>query len=45
MEDEEATRLVLEVLFDIRGRVYDIHVALLGEDEDDDGEEEEEADP
>jgi hypothetical protein len=39
VQDEEATRLMLESLFDIRSRVRDIHYELFG---DDDGEEEEE---
>ncbi len=38
VEDEEATALMLEALFEIRGRVRAIHYAVV---EDDDGEEEE----
>ena len=38
VDDEEATTLILEALFEIRGRVRDIHYAVL---EDDNGEEEE----
>jgi hypothetical protein len=40
VEDEDATALMLEALFEIRGRVRAIHYAVV---EDDDGEEEEEA--
>jgi hypothetical protein len=39
VQDEEATRLMLESLFDIRSRVRDIQYELFGGD---DGEEEEE---
>jgi hypothetical protein len=39
IEDEEATRLMLEALFDIRTKVSEIHTEIFGED---DGEEEEE---
>jgi hypothetical protein len=41
VEDEEATHLMLETLFELRWRVREIHYELLG---DDNGEEEEEAD-
>ncbi len=41
VDDEETTHLMLEALFEIRGRVRDIHYAVV---EDDDGEEEEEED-
>jgi hypothetical protein len=37
--DEEATQLILETLFEIRGHVRAIHYAVV---EEDDGEEEEE---
>jgi hypothetical protein len=40
VEDNEATRLTLETLFELRWRVRDIHDVVV---EDDDGEEEEEA--
>jgi hypothetical protein len=40
VEDAEATQLMLEPIFDIRGRVRDIHEAIFGGE---DGEEEEEA--
>lgn len=33
-DDTEATQLMLETLFDIRVALYDIHDAILGEDED-----------
>ena len=42
MRDAEATRLMLEALFDIRGKVRDIHDVVVGED--DGGAEEEEED-
>jgi hypothetical protein len=32
VEDEEATKLILESLFDIRAAVFEIHDALFGED-------------
>jgi hypothetical protein len=38
--DDEATRLVLDAMFEIRGRVRDIHAAILGEDDDDEETEE-----
>jgi hypothetical protein len=38
--DEEATQLMLEALFDIRGKVTDIHEDIFGREEDDDEEEE-----
>jgi hypothetical protein len=41
VEDNEATQLILETLFEIRGRVRDIHYAVV---EDECGEEEEEDD-
>jgi hypothetical protein len=40
VEDEEATQLMLEALFELRWRVRNIHYAVV--DEDGDGEEEEE---
>ena len=43
MEDEEATQLVLEPLFDIKAAVHDIHRFLLGDDEDEEEETEEDA--
>ena len=39
MEDEEATKLILESLFDIRVAVFDIHDALFGEDHGEEAEE------
>ncbi|HEY7604931.1 MAG TPA: hypothetical protein VH760_11775 [Gaiellaceae bacterium] len=38
MEDPEATALMLEALFDIRGAVYEIHDAVVewGDDEEED---------
>ncbi len=43
MEDDEATQLTLEALFDVRAKVSEIHAVVVGnEDEDDDEEEEEE---
>jgi hypothetical protein len=42
MEDEEATRLILETLFDVRAAVFAMHDALLG-DEGSDGDEEEDS--
>jgi hypothetical protein len=33
--DLEATRVILETLFDIRGAVFDIHAALFGNGDDD----------
>jgi hypothetical protein len=44
VEDEEATTLVLEALFDIRAAVYEIHDVVTWKDEDEDAEEEEEDD-
>jgi len=45
VEDVEATRLMLEGLFDLKVKVSEIHaVVVWGDDEDDDGEEEEEED-
>jgi hypothetical protein len=34
MGDDEATRLLLDAIFEIRGRVREIHAAILGEDDD-----------
>ena len=34
VDDPEATQLILETLFDVRGAVYEIHGAILGEDDD-----------
>lgn len=42
MDDEEATTLMLEALFDIKAAVYEIHDVVVWRDEDDDAEEEEE---
>jgi hypothetical protein len=39
--DPGATHLVLEVLFDIRAKVIEIHDEIVGYDEDDEEEEEE----
>jgi hypothetical protein len=36
VEDDEATQLVLEALFDIKAAVYDIHDVLIEPPEDDD---------
>ena len=44
VEDEEATTLMLEALFDIRAAVYEIHDVVVWNDEDEDAEEEEEND-
>ena len=44
VDDEEATTLVLEALFDIRAMVSDVHEIVMGMDEDDNGEEEEDED-
>lgn len=41
MEDEEATRLILETLFDVRAAVFAMHDAILGDDGRADDEEEE----
>jgi hypothetical protein len=41
VEDSEATQVILETLFDLRVAVFEIHDAILGEDDD---EEETEAD-
>ena len=38
MEDNEATQLMLEALFDIRAAVYEIHGVLIEPPEDDDEE-------
>jgi hypothetical protein len=32
VEDEEATRLILETLFDVRAANFAVHDALLGDD-------------
>ena len=42
MDDTEATRLMLEALFDIRAKVTEIHEETLGPDDDDEEEEEQE---
>jgi len=39
-EDEEATQLMLEALFDIKAAVNDIHRALLGGDDEEEETEE-----
>jgi hypothetical protein len=44
VEDAEATQLMLETLFVVRGKVSEIHAVVVGIDEDDDAEEEEEED-
>ena len=41
MEDEVATRLILETLFDVRAAVFAMHSALLGDEGSDEDEEEE----
>ena len=38
MEDEEATQLMLEALFDIKVAVYEIHRVLLGGEDDEEEE-------
>ena len=38
--DEEATRLMLEALFDIKAAVYEIHQALFGDDDEEEETEE-----
>jgi hypothetical protein len=38
--DDEATRLLLDATFEIRGRVREIHGAILGEDHDEEETEE-----
>jgi hypothetical protein len=38
--DEEATRLMLEALFDIKAAVFEIHKALFGEDDEEEETEE-----
>lgn len=43
MEDAKAVKLMLQALFNIQGKVSDIHALLLAE-EDDDGEAETEED-
>jgi hypothetical protein len=39
-DDEEATQLMLEALFDIKAAVFDIHRALFGEDDEEEETEE-----
>ena len=36
-DDEEATKLILETLFDIKVAVFEIHRALFGRDDDEEG--------
>lgn len=43
MEDEEATQLMLEALFDIKAAVYEIHRALFGGEDDEEEETEEDS--
>ena len=43
LEDVEATRLMLEALFDIKVRVIEIHEVLFGGEDDDEEETEEDA--
>lgn len=43
MEDDEATQLTLEALFDIRAAVYEIYDILLGDDGREEEEEEEDS--
>jgi hypothetical protein len=43
VEDPEATQLMLEMLFDIKWRVRDMHAVIFGEDEDGEAKEEEDA--
>jgi hypothetical protein len=40
VDDPEATRLMLEALFDIRAKVTEIHEEVVGPDEDEEEEEE-----
>ena len=42
--DDEATRLMLEALFDIRTKVSEVHAVVMAIVEDENGEEEEEED-
>jgi hypothetical protein len=42
MEDTDATQLMLEALFDVRGMVSDLHSLYFEKEDPDDGEEEEE---
>ena len=42
-EDTQATQLMLEMLFDIKVRVVDIHVALFGREDNNEEETEEDA--
>jgi hypothetical protein len=44
VQDEEATTLMLEALFDIRAMVSDVQEIVMRIDEDNNGEEEEEED-
>lgn len=44
MDDPEATQLMLEALFTVRGMVADIHRAIFDDEDGDDGEAEEEVD-
>ena len=43
VEDAEATRLILEALFDIRAKVTDLHEDVFGPEDDDEEEEEEDS--
>lgn len=43
VDDEEATRLTLETLFDIKAKVTEIHDALFGGEDDEDEETEEDS--
>ena len=40
MEDDEATRLILETLFDLRVAVLEIHAAVVDEEDEDEETEE-----
>jgi len=40
MDDTDATQVMLETLFDIKVAVYDIHDAILGENDDEEEAEE-----
>jgi hypothetical protein len=39
VEDSEATQVILETLFDLRVAVFEIHDAILGEDDEEETEE------
>ena len=43
MDDDKATTLTLEALFDIKAAVYEIHAVIFGEDDDEEEVEEDDA--